>query len=182
MGSESEKRNFFLLLLSRTWGNLVFIAGCVFFLWMTGKIRLIQPEGQLPVTVWPKFMLFALIVAMGAKTVETAVKLFAIRDQAAPPSAWSGIRKRELAITTGFLISLPILWELIGFAFANIVFMATFLFFGGERKVWKIALFTLVATATLLYLFLKVVYMDLPTGMGIVDDMTRYLYKALHIF
>ena len=40
----------------------------------------------------------------------------------------------------------------------------------------------MVVTVSLLYLFVKVVYLPLPRGQGVVEDLTIALYRLLRIF
>jgi putative tricarboxylic transport membrane protein len=175
--------SFFQLVLSRTWGNLLSILLCAYFLWLTGHIPLQQPEEQLPVTTWPKFMLIALIVCMAGKTIETAVRLyFKPGEMLKARSAWADVKKKDMATVIGFLVALPILWDMIGFGLATLIFIISFMIYGGEKKAWKVALISLIVTVALLYLFLKIVYLDLPTGLGFFDDINRYFYKVLHIY
>ena len=70
----------------------------------------------------------------------------------------------------------------IGFAFATFVFLVTWFLLGGLHKPLPLIANSVLGTLALLYLFLKVAYLPLPRGIGVMDELTVTLYRFLGIF
>jgi hypothetical protein len=51
----------------------------------------------------------------------------------------------------------------------------------GEKKQLRMLLVSVLGTIALLYLFVKVVYIPLPRGDWIFDDITLFIYRVLFI-
>ena len=57
-----------------------------------------------------------------------------------------------------------------------------FLWLSGHRKPWTLLGVALVAPQVLAYLFVKIVYIALPTGVGVFDTVTVLLYRVFGIY
>ncbi|MCL5022936.1 MAG: tripartite tricarboxylate transporter TctB family protein [Nitrospirae bacterium] len=93
--------------------------------------------------------------------------------------------KRDYKIVVGIALVLlfyVLLIDFIGFALANVAFMASFLVVTGERKLLRLVLIPLISTAAFLYMFVKVIYVSLPLGMWFFDEITVVIYKLLRIY
>jgi putative tricarboxylic transport membrane protein len=71
--------------------------------------------------------------------------------------------------------------EILGFALANFIFLILFIRIAGMRKLPSLIVTSLLGTIFLLYLFGKVVYLPLPKGDWIFNDMTIFIYRLLYI-
>ena len=69
-----------------------------------------------------------------------------------------------------------------GFLFSTIVFLAAWLVFSRYRKPLALALISVLGTVLPLYLLIKVAYMPLPRGMGVLEEATVQLYHWLRLF
>ena len=65
-----------------------------------------------------------------------------------------------------------------GWVLASTAFALVFLWLSGHRKPWTLIAVAVVAPQVLAYVFVKVVYIALPTGMGVFDTMTVALYEC----
>lgn len=83
-------------------GSLLFMLGCLFLLYLTGQIPRIQPQGQLPVVVWPVFMLMAMIVISLGKAVHAFVICY--RERRCPPEGTASVMDKGLADAYGPVI------------------------------------------------------------------------------
>ena len=70
----------------------------------------------------------------------------------------------------------------IGFGPATALCIALLLLLGGMRKPLTIGLVSILGTAALLYLFVKVTAMPLDRGMGYFNDLNIMLYRLLGIY
>lgn len=139
-----------------------------------------QP-GQLGPGFWPRLVLFGLAVACAAKLV-TDVR---VRRPGTPALASAGpvpfsgaMLIAAVALLAGYVLAMPLL----GFAFATAVFIVAFMWIGGARSPVMLAATSALATVSVLYVFVKVVYLPLPKGAGPVETATIALYRALGIF
>jgi hypothetical protein len=69
-----------------------------------------------------------------------------------------------------------------GFLFGTIAFLAAWLAFARYRKPFKLALISVLGAILPLYLLIKVAYMPLPRGVGVLEDATVQLYHWLRLF
>lgn len=103
--------------------------------------------------------------------------LAAALDDARPVVDW---RKLGFAI---LLLGLYVAASpVIGFALANTLFLATFMWLGGLRRPLPVGVLAVGVTVGLLYLFVKIVYLPLPRGAGSFLDLTLALYRVLGLY
>jgi hypothetical protein len=76
----------------------------------------------------------------------------------------------------------PILAPLLGFPLTTFLFLLGFTRLAGARQPLLLPVVSALGTVGLLYLFVKVVYLPLPKGTGVVEDFTIFLYRLLRIF
>ncbi len=169
------------------WSVLILIFA-LFFFWKSGEILRIQPKGQLGPDFWPKVVLGCLI------TFSLLKGILALREIKGGQSSTEGVvvnnreaepgERNRKRLVGGIILVLAYAYftELIGFPLANFLFLLTFMALGGVRKArWLLTLPTL-ATFGFLYFFVKAVYIPLPRGDGIFEDLTIALYRLLRIF
>ena len=77
---------------------------------------------------------------------------------------------------------LGILAPLLGFPLTTFFFLLAFMRLAGTRRPLPLLVTALLGTVALLYLFVKVVYLPLPKGAGVMEDFTIFLYRLLRIF
>jgi putative tricarboxylic transport membrane protein len=69
----------------------------------------------------------------------------------------------------------------LGYILATALFLIAFIYLGGQRK-WYVVPLALGQFAPFAYVFLKVVYIALPSGVGIFDQLTVLLYELLGVY
>lgn len=130
---------------------------------------------------WPKTMLYcaaatALVIFLrglylSRRPAEPA------REQAAPgyddAKLISGI---VLLVAYGFGITQ------IGMAWATAAFIAAWLLLSGLRRPLPVVLVSVLGTAAILYVFVKVSLMPLDRGHGVFEEATIVLYRLLGIY
>ena len=82
------------------------------------------------------------------------------------------------ALVLGYVAATAVM----GWVLASTAFALVFLWLSGHRKPWTLLGVAVVAPQVLAYVFVKVVYIALPTGIGIFDTVTVALYRVFGIY
>jgi len=64
----------------------------------------------------------------------------------------------------------------------NFLFLLAFMRLVGMRRPLPLVVTATLGTVALLSVFVKVVYLPLPKGAGVLEDFTIFLYRLLRIF
>jgi putative tricarboxylic transport membrane protein len=135
-------------------------------------------RGQLGPGFWPRLVLIGLAVACLLKLRE--------ERRVAPVHEAAGILPRvsaaRLALGIACILAYVIAAPRLGFPLATAAFIVAFMVVAGARDVPGIAATALLGTVTLLYAFIKLVYLPFPKGAGPFERVTLALYRALGIF
>lgn len=83
-----------------------------------------------------------------------------------------------IALIVGYLVGILFL----GYILATALFLITFIYLGGQRKWYVVIPLGLVTSVVFAYVFLKVVYVALPSGVGVFDQLSVILYQLLGIY
>jgi putative tricarboxylic transport membrane protein len=67
----------------------------------------------------------------------------------------------------------------LGFFLATIAYLVVFMWLGGYRRWGVIATVSVAGTLVLLFIFMKLVYVSLPTGVALFSAVTRLRMKVL---
>ena len=146
----------------------------------TGDTRLvIDASGYGPLS-WPRVMLWGTIIA----GLLWGLSRFLDRSESPDGQAGSATRHDNPGLVAGVVVVVlyGVAMIYIGFAIATFVFLVTWFVIGGMRSAWKILANSAFGTGVLLYLFLKVAYLPLPRGIGIMDTVTVSIYRFLGIY
>ncbi len=144
-----------------------------------GLDEVAQP-GQLGPGFWPRLVLIGLAVACAAKIVIDVRRRRpgTVLPSAGPPPFSAVMLVIAVALMVGYVPAVPVL----GFAVATVVFIVAFMRVGGVRSPVMLAATSVLATLSVLYVFVRVVYLPLPKGAGALETATIALYRALGIF
>ena len=83
-----------------------------------------------------------------------------------------------IALIAGFVVGT----EVMGFPLACFLFLVGFIYIGGWRRPVSLVALALAGTVGALYVFVKIVYLPLPKGIGPFEDLTVMLYRVLGVF
>lgn len=153
--------------------GLLFLIGLTGF-WLAGKIEYVAREGQIGPNFWPRLI-------MGLLMVTAAGLLLGTLRAAADQQAEAETNWRSLGLGALLVLGYIVGSILIGFFLSTILFMYTFLHLTGFRG-WRMAALSVGTSVTLVYLFVAVVYVSLPPGVGLFDQLTTLIYTALGIY
>jgi len=156
---------------------LILLAGAGLFV-AAGRLPVVPVPGQLGPDFWPRLVLVGLMAACILKILEVA------RAKGAGPeaAALSPLSRPKLVGGMALVLSYPALAPLLGFPLTNFFFLLAFMRLVGMRRPLPLLLTGLLGTVALLYVFVKVVYLPLPKGAGVMEDFTIFLYRLLRIF
>jgi putative tricarboxylic transport membrane protein len=140
---------------------------------------------------WPRFMLYAVIISAAAwllLDLYLAIREYRIHQKfpARPDRAAARGEPEEgvdLRIWVGLVIIIAygFLIPIIGFMFASLLYIASWMLLGGIRKPLQISLVSLIGTVVMLYVFVKLALMPLDRGLGIIGEITISIYRLLQL-
>jgi hypothetical protein len=137
------------------------------------------PRGQLGPAFWPRLVLIGLAVACLLKVGEE--RRAGSRD-AASPGILPRVSVSRLGLGMACILAYVVAAPRLGFPLATGAFIVAFMLVAGARGARTIAATALLGTVTLLYTFIKLVYLPFPKGDGPFEWLTLALYRALGIF
>ena len=156
---------------------LILLAGVGLFV-AAGRLPVVPVPGQLGPDFWPRLVLIGLMGSCVLKLLEVA--------RAREPAAESGpslpLAVPKLATGMALVLGYPALAPLLGFPLTNVLFLLAFMRLVGTRRPLPLVVTAVLGTVALLYVFVKVVYLPLPKGAGVMEDFTIFLYRLLRIF
>jgi putative tricarboxylic transport membrane protein len=159
---------------------LIFIAAIYFYV-LAGSMDENPIPGQVGPAFWPRGILILLMASCVLKALESYFAfgkgIADIGMESAPPD----ISVSKLIAMIILVLAVVPGMEILGFALANFIFLILFIRIAGMRKLPSLIVTSLVGTIFLLYLFGKVVYLPLPKGDWIFNDLTIFIYRLLYI-
>ena len=134
-------------------------------------------RGPLGPGFWPRLALIGLALGCLAKVVAEWR-----RDRVSEHGSRPPISRAKLAAGIGALVLYVMLAPWLGFAIVSALFIAGFMALCGTRSIAALAASATIGTVSLLYVFVKLVYLPLPKGDGPFETLTLALYRALRLF
>jgi putative tricarboxylic transport membrane protein len=89
------------------------------------------------------------------------------------------ISARQVAIVIAVLVGYVVATMYLGWVLATFLMIVIFLVLAGKRNLLVVVPLALVLSVGFAYVFVKVVYLSLPTGVGVFDDASVLLYELL---
>ncbi|HEV8586650.1 MAG TPA: tripartite tricarboxylate transporter TctB family protein [Methylomirabilota bacterium] len=166
-----------MTVLRRAAAPLAGVAAGVVLLLASRGLGDVAAPGQLSPAFWPRLVLAGLALACLVKAVQEA-RASAVRAAVGPPPLARGRLTAAIAAVVLYVLATP--W--LGFPLANTLFIAGFMVLCGARGPVVVGLNAVGGTVALLYVFVKLVYLPLPKGAGLFEDLTIGLLRALRIF
>ena len=133
--------------------------------------------GSLGPGFWPRLALLGLALACASKAVEEWRRASARAVEARDP-----ISIGTLAGGVALIVAYTALTPPLGFPLATVLFIAAFMVLAGGRSVVAVVASGVLGTVSLVYVFVKVVYLPLPKGDGPFEALTLALYRVLLVF
>jgi putative tricarboxylic transport membrane protein len=165
--------------------ELALLAAVVYLFVEAGDFTARQQPGQLGPAFWPRLAAIGLAVALLVRVVQTVRehrrpvvrKVSEFDDVGGEPAT---VHWRSAAIAMGLAAGYVLATMFLGYMLATIVFLAAFIWCGGQRT-WYAPLVAVAGGLVMTYVFVGVVYVSVPTGVGVFDTVTVAVYRLLGI-
>lgn len=177
--------------------EIVLIVIAAYLWYRTGQFRQVPP-GDLGPDFWPQLLTILLGVTAGVRAVHKVLVLRrAARasaagnaapadDAAAGPGVDEGdeepIFRGKAAIVMALAVGYVVGVIYLGYPLATAVFLGAFLWLSGKRNWLLVTAVSVVGALVFTYTFQKIVFVALPTGVGIFDAFTVWLYQLVGIY
>ena len=164
--------------------EVVLLIAAAYAFYLAGNFGGQTDPGQLGPGFWPRMAATGLAIALVARIVQIVrarnrpiVKVrseFSEEDDETP-TYWP-----QVGIAMGLVVAYVFATMFIGYLFATAVFLTVFIWLGGQRR-WFVPLIGAAGALVSAYVFIGVVFVALPTGVGLFDTLTVEIYRALGI-
>lgn len=128
---------------------------------------------------WPKLMLYGAAACLAAVFLRN---LLALRGVPAAPGEEPVYNEARLLGGMALLVAYGFGITAIGIAWATLAFLPAWLLLSGLRRPLTVTLVSVLGTAGILYLFVKLCLMPLDRGKGVFEEATIVLYRLLGIY
>ena len=163
--------------------GILLAAAYLFF--VAGNFEYQERPGQLGPQFWPRMSAVGLGLAVLVRIVQT------IRDRNRPivrvkgefdeyQQAEAELHWPSLGLAIGLVVGYVASTMFLGFMISTALFLGLFIWLGGQRR-WYVPLVAVIGGLSFSFIFVGVVYVSLPTGVGIFDTITVAVYELLGI-
>jgi len=180
----------------------VLLVVCAVFWVQTNKFDQEVNPGELGPTFVPRLLIvvFALsiVIRVLQEVMEARRSAVALEDDAQPGTALGAVTSQSLEegalaeeeyptdpkrLLLGFALAIGYVFGTIylGYPLATLLLVLAFIW-TGSRFSWTAVGVALVTALAFPYIFVKLVYIALPTGVWIFDDFTVWLYNLMNIY
>ncbi|MGE0873464.1 MAG: tripartite tricarboxylate transporter TctB family protein [Burkholderiales bacterium] len=156
----------------------------VLLLWHVAAARSVGvPDGAYGPRSWPLFALVLLVCGMALHCALRTRAFIARRSSAQRDSPVDqDSSARRVLIATALIALYGAGFAFAGFLLSTIAFMFAWLVFARYRRPVPLVLISVLGTILPLYLLVKVAFMPLPRGVGVLEEATIQIYQWLHLF
>ena len=165
--------------------EVVFLLGAIYLFVVAGDFSGRKQAGELGPAFWPRIAAIGLAITLLVRIVQ------AIREHRRPvvrvvsefddiDSEPATMHWRSIAVAFGLAFGYVWATMFVGYLFATILFLGAFAWLGGQRH-WLTPVVAVVGGFVLTYVFVGVVYVSVPTGVGVFDAVTVAIYRLLGI-
>ena len=179
-GGKKERRPVSRSLLLSILPEVVLLAGAVYLFVVALGFKQVGPSGQIGPGFWPQVLCVGIgigaLVRLGQKLRSREHRVV---GDAAPEA--DEVRMPRVALGIALVVGYVVGMLFLGYILATALFLIVFIYLGGQRK-WYVVPLGIASSLLFAYVFLKVVYIALPSGVGIFDQLTVLLYELLGVY
>lgn len=160
--------------------EVVLLAAAVYLFVVALGFKQVGPPGQIGPGFWPQ----VLCVGIGIGALVRLGQKLRSRDQRVAGDAASEtdeVKMPRVALGIALVVGYVVGMLFLGYILATALFLIVFIYLGGQRK-WYVVPLGIASSLLFAYVFLKVVYIALPSGVGIFDQLTVLLYELLGVY
>jgi hypothetical protein len=164
--------------------ELALLIGAGYFFYLAGDFEGQAEPGQLGAGFWPRMAAVGLAIALAARIIQTirARKrpIVKVRSQIAEEEEVADVDWPRVGIAMGLAVGYVLGTMFLGYLIATAAFLTAFIWLGGQRR-WYVPLISIALALASAYVFIGIVYVALPTGVGIFDAVTVEIYRLMGI-
>lgn len=168
-------------LLSSMVPEILLLVAAVYLFVAAGNFRQVGNPDQISPGFWPQVLCVGIAIGV---LVRIGQKLWARGRPVvggAVAEAEEDMRMSRVALGIALVVGYIIGMLFLGYILATALFLIAFIYLGGQRK-WYVIPLGLASSVVFAYVFLKVVYIALPSGVGVFDQLNVVLYQLLGIY
>jgi hypothetical protein len=154
--------------------NVVLFAVSIFLYYVAGTFKQFAPYAKLGPDFWPKGILLGIIFLSGILLIKNIISL--IKHEIKKSSMKSEQEPYRLFLVIAVSFAYAFGMGIFGFILSTIVFQIIFLYLLKAKRFLSIILVSLLNTAILYILFIQVLNMLLPPGVGIFRTISLLFY------
>jgi putative tricarboxylic transport membrane protein len=165
--------------------ELVLLGAVVYLFIQAGDFSARQQPGQLGPAFWPRLAAIGLAVGLLVRIVQVfrehnrpVVRVVSEFDDIEDDD--TQVHWRSAGIAMGLAFGYVVATMFLGYMFATMAFLGGFIWAGGQRK-WVTPVVAVGGGLIMTYVFVGVVYVSVPTGVGVFDTVTVAVYRLLGI-
>jgi len=170
--------------LRRSAAYAVILCCAVYLYYLAQHIEFEEVPGRVGPDAWPKIvliLLFATCVWQIGRIMIFGAPPAASADDELPLSAGEGDFTYLALLAIGVTVVYAYLLPILGFFVATVLYIAGIAYVGRYRRVVPLVLTSVIAPVALIFVFMKIVYVALPFGIGPFKDVTVVLLKVLGV-
>jgi len=160
------------------------LAGAAFLYAKTSAFAALGRPGQLGPDFWPKAVLVLLMVTCAIEIARLALAA-PLAPRAKPVQQEGEEEEPRYPLLLAGGIGLTILYvpgmQWLGFFLATAIYLAAFMLVGRYRRYGVIAVSSVVGSLAFVFVFMKIVYVSLPLGVGPFKSVSTALMALLGI-
>lgn len=179
----------------RRFGSLpyaVVLAAAALLYFFAGRFQFAVKPGELGPDVWPKAILGLLIAVCAFEVARRARAGEVARRDAMPDSAAEAAgqesgdappRRLPHLLAAGVVLAIAYVAALggLGFFLATALFLALFMLVGRYRRLPVVAATSVLGSLAFVFVFMKVVYVSLPLGVGPFQTVSLWILGLLGV-
>jgi putative tricarboxylic transport membrane protein len=177
---KKERRPVLRSLLLSILPEVVLLAAAVYLFVVALGFKQVGPADQIGPGFWPQVLCVGIgigaLVRLGQKLRSQESRV--VGDAA---SEAGELRMPRVALGVVLVVGYVVGMLFLGYILATALFLIAFIYLGGQRK-WYVVPLGIASSLLFAYVFLKVVYIALPSGVGIFDQLTVLLYELLGVY
>jgi putative tricarboxylic transport membrane protein len=160
--------------------EVVLLVAAVYLFVVALGFRQVGPSEQIGPGFWPQVLCIGIgigaLVRLGQKLRSRERRV--VVDTA---SEADEVRMSRVALGIALVVGYVVGMLFLGYILATALFLIAFIYLGGQRN-WYVVPLGIASSLLFAYVFLKVVYIALPSGVGIFDQLTVLLYELLGVY
>lgn len=172
-------------LLAELLPEIALAAVAVYLFYVAANFEQQGQPGQLGPAFWPQMAAVGLALAALVRIFQTVqsrnrpiVKVRSEFDDLEEDEA--ELNWTFLGLAVALMVGYVVATMFLGYMISTMLFLGAFIWIGGQRK-WYVPVMAIGTGLLFTFIFVRVVFVSLPTGVGIFDTITVAIYGLLGI-